>query len=182
MVYGIIDLGSNTIRLSIFKYEDGKIRLLQNKKAIAGLAACVESGGLTEIGISKACFVLNRYKDILKSQNIENYSVFATASLRNINNREIVLNEIKERTGIVPEVLFGDEEARLDFIGVKNSCELSRGVLIDIGGGSTELVLFENGEIKRLTSIPIGALNLQNKSVKGIIATDRELKKMKKII
>ncbi len=229
MVYGIIDLGSNTIRLSIFKYEDGKIRLLQNKKAIAGLAACVEGGGLTEIGISKACFVLNRYKDILKAQNIENYSVFATASLRNINNREIVLNEIKERTGIVPEVLFGDEEARLDFIGVKNSCELSRGVLIDInreivlneikertgivpevlfgdeearldfigvknscelsrgvlidiGGGSTELVLFENGEIKRLTSIPIGALNLQNKSVKGIIATDRELKKMKKII
>ena len=57
MVYGIIDLGSNTIRLSIFKYEDGKIRLLQNKKAIAGLAACVEGGGLTEIGISKACFV-----------------------------------------------------------------------------------------------------------------------------
>lgn len=182
MVYGIIDLGSNTIRLSIFKYEDGKIRLLQNKKAIAGLATCVEGGGLTEIGISKACFVLNRYKDILKAQNIENYSVFATASLRNINNREIVLNEIKERTGIIPEVLFGDEEARLDFIGVKNSCELSRGVLIDIGGGSTELVLFENGEIKRLTSIPIGALNLQNKSVKGIIATDRELKKMKKII
>ena len=182
MVYGIIDLGSNTIRLSIFKYEDGKIRLLQNKKAIAGLAACVEGGGLTEIGISKACFVLNRYKDILKAQNIENYSVFATASLRNINNREIVLNEIKERTGIVPEVLFGDEEARLDFIGVKNSCELSRGVLIDIGGGSTELVLFENGEIKRLASIPIGALNLQNKAVKGIVATDREIKKMKKII
>ena len=182
MVYGIIDLGSNTIRLSIFKYEDGKIRLLQNKKAIAGLAACVEGGGLTEIGISKACFVLNRYKDILKAQNIENYSVFATASLRNINNREIVLNEIKERTGIIPEVLFGDEEARLDFIGVKNSCELSRGVLIDIGGGSTELVLFENGEIKRLASIPIGALNLQNKAVKGIVATDREIKKMKKII
>lgn len=182
MVYGIIDLGSNTIRLSIFKYEDGKIRLLQNKKAIAGLAACVEGGGLTEIGISKACFVLNRYKDILKAQNIENYSVFATASLRNINNREIVLNEIKERTGIVPEILFGDEEARLDFIGVKNVSELIRGVLIDIGGGSTELVLFENGEIKRLASIPIGALNLQNKGVKGLVATDREIKKMRKII
>ena len=45
-----------------------------------------------------------------------------------------------------------------------------------------ELVLFENGEIKRLASIPIGALNLQNKAVKGIAATDREIKKMKKII
>lgn len=182
MIYGVIDLGSNTIRLSVFKYEEGRIKLLQNKKAIAGLASCIEDGGLTEIGISRACFVLNKYKNILAEQNIENYSVFATASLRNINNREIVLNEIKERTGIVPEILFGDEEARLDFIGVKNVSELTRGVLIDIGGGSTELVLFENGEIKRLASIPIGALNLQNKGVKGLVATDREIKKMRKII
>ena len=74
------------------------------------------------------------------------------------------------------------QEAKLDFIGVKNGSELTRGVLIDIGGGSTELVLFENGEIKRLASIPIGALNLQNKSTKGIIPTDREIRKMRKII
>lgn len=182
MIYGVIDLGSNTIRLSVFKYEDGKIKLVQNKKAIAGLASCIQDGGLTEAGVSKACSVLNRYKAILAEQNIEKFSIFATASLRNINNREIVLNEIKERTGLVPEILFGDEEARLDFIGVKNVSELTRGVLIDIGGGSTELVLFENGEIKRLTSIPTGALNLQIKAVKGIVATDREIKKMRKII
>ena len=182
MDYGVIDLGSNTIRLSVFRYEEGKIRLVQNKKTIAGLASCIKDGGLTEIGIVRACMALNRYKAILEEQKIEKYSVFATASLRNINNREIVLNEIKERTGIVPEILFGDEEARLDFIGVKNGSELTRGVLIDIGGGSTELVLFENGEIKRLASIPIGALNLQNKSTKGIIPTDREIRKMRKII
>ena len=182
MDYGVIDLGSNTIRLSVFRYEEGKIRLVQTKKTIAGLASCIKDGGLTEIGVVRACMALNRYKAILEEQKIEKYSVFATASLRNINNREIVLNEIKERTGIVPEILFGDEEARLDFIGVKNGSELTRGVLIDIGGGSTELVLFENGEIKRLASIPIGALNLQNKSTKGIIPTDREIRKMRKII
>lgn len=182
MDYGVIDLGSNTIRLSVFRYEEGKIRLVQNKKTIAGLASCIKDGGLTEIGVVRACMALNRYKAILEEQKIKKYSVFATASLRNINNREIVLNEIKERTGIVPEILFGDEEARLDFIGVKNGSELTRGVLIDIGGGSTELVLFENGEIKRLASIPIGALNLQNKSTKGIIPTDREIRKMRKII
>ena len=166
----------------MFKYEEGKIKLVQNKKTIAGLASCIKDGGLTEAGIAKACYALNRYKIILAEQNIENYSVFATASLRNINNREIVLNELKERTGIVPEILFGDEEARLDFIGVKNIFDLTRGVLIDIGGGSTELVLFENGEIKRLTSIPIGALNLQNKSVKGVIPADKDIRRMKKII
>lgn len=182
MVYGVIDLGSNTIRLSVFSFEDGKIKLIQNKKAIAGLASCIENGGLTEKGILKACSVLNKYKGILADLKVENFSVFATASLRNINNREIVLNEIKERTGLKPEILFGDEEARLDFIGVKNDCELEKGIIVDIGGGSTEIVLFENGEIKRLTSIPIGALNLQTKAVSGIVAKEKEIKLMKKVI
>ena len=75
MIYGVIDLGSNTIRLSVFKYEDGKIKLVQNKKTIAGLASCIKDGGLTEVGVSRACFALNRYKTILAEQNIKNYSV-----------------------------------------------------------------------------------------------------------
>ena len=112
MDYGVIDLGSNTIRLSVFRCEEGKIRLVQNKKTIAGLASCIKDGGLTEIGVVRACMALNRYKAILEEQKIEKYSVFATASLRNINNREIVLNEIKERTGIVPEILFGDARSK----------------------------------------------------------------------
>lgn len=182
MVHGVIDLGSNTIRLSVFSFEDNKIKLVQNKKAVVGLASCIENGGLTEEGVLKACAVLNKYKTILEDSKVENFSIFATASLRNINNRELVLNEIRERTGLVPEILFGDEEARLDFIGVKNDYQLEKGVIVDIGGGSTEIVLFENGEIKRLTSIPIGALNLQAKAVNGIVPKEKEIKLMRKVI
>ena len=182
MTYGIIDLGSNTIRLSIFKYNDKNIKLVSNKKIIVGLAAYVKDGGLTSEGIERACLALNKLKETLLNSNIENYSVFATASLRNINNREAVLNIIKEKTELVPEILFGDEEARLDFIGVKNSFALDKGVLVDIGGGSTEIVLFENGEIKRLTSIPLGALNIQNRCTYGIVPEEKEIKKIKKII
>lgn len=182
MVHGVIDLGSNTIRLSVFSFEDNRIKLVQNKKAVVGLASCIENGGLTEEGVLKACAVLNKYKTILEDSKVENFSIFATASLRNINNRELVLNEIRERTGLVPEILFGDEEARLDFIGVKNDYQLEKGVIVDIGGGSTEIVLFENGEIKRLTSIPIGALNLQTKAVNGIVPKEKEIKLMRKVI
>lgn len=182
MIYGVIDLGSNTIRLSVFKYQNNRIKLVQNKKAIVGLASCIKNGGLTEEGVIKTCNVLNLYKTLLAEQGIKEFSIFATASLRNINNKDAVLSQIKEKTGLVPEVLFGDEEARLDFIGVKNSCELNRGILVDIGGGSTEIVLFENGEIKRLTSVPIGALNLQTKVVKGVIPTEKEIKRMKKVL
>ena len=182
MDYGIIDLGSNTIRLSIFKYTDKSIKLITNKKIIVGLAAYVKDGGLTSEGIERACAALNKLKETLVNSNVENYSVFATASLRNINNRETVLNTIKEKTGLTPEILFGDEEARLDFIGLSSSCSLDRGVLVDIGGGSTEIVLFENAEIKRLASIPLGALNIQNRYTYGITPDEKEIKKMKKII
>lgn len=182
MVHGIIDIGSNTVRLSVFEYQNKDIKLLLNKKAVVGLATCVRNGGLTEEGIINTCNVLNKFQKILKDSQIDNFSVFATASLRNINNSDYVLNSIFERTGIRPEILFGDEEARLDFIAIKNNFDLNKGIIADIGGGSTEIVLFENAEIKRLDSIPIGALNLQNKAVKEIIADHHSIKKMKKLI
>lgn len=182
MIYGVIDLGSNTIRLSIFKYDGLKVKLLSNKKAIVGLAACIENGKLTEEGVNKTCNVLNKYKEVLESSPAKAFSVFATASLRNIQNRDEVIEEIKNRTGMEPEILFGEEEARLGFLAVKSDYYLDNGVMVDIGGGSTEIVVFEGGEIKNITSIPIGALNLQNKNVPGIIAKEKDIKRMRKII
>lgn len=182
MVYGIIDLGSNTIRLSIFKYDGTKIKLLTNKKVIVGLAACTENGILTEEGISKTCKVLNKYKIILQNSPAKAFSLFATASLRNIKNRAEVAEQIRLRTGMEPEIIQGEEEAMLGFVAVKHNYAVEDGVVADIGGGSTELVVFENRQIKHLTSIPIGSLNLQNKNVKDIAATAKEILKMRKII
>ncbi len=182
MVYGIIDIGSNTIRLSIFKYDGERLKLVSNKKEIVGLALCVENGKLTEKGIEKTCEILNKYRESLENSKVKVYSVFATASLRNIKNKDEVLLEIKKRTGMEPEILFGEEEARLGFLAVKNEYSVSNGIVIDIGGGSTEIVVFEEGEIRELTSIPIGALNLQDRNVPGIIAKEKDIKRMRRIV
>ena len=184
MEYGIIDIGSNTIRLSIFKYNEtaNTVKLITNKKVIVGLTGYVKKGQLSALGITKLCRTLQKLKISLENFEIKNYSVFATASLRNISNTEEVLREIEKTTGMQPEIIVGEEEARLDFIGAKSGMNLERGILVDIGGGSTEIVLFNNGEIERLTSIPIGALNLQNKVVKHIVPEEKEIKKMRKII
>ena len=83
MIYGIIYLGSNTITLlNNSKYNDGKIKLLSNKKEIVGLALCVENGRLTEKGIEKTCEILNKYRESLENAQVKVYSVFATASLK----------------------------------------------------------------------------------------------------
>ena len=182
MIYGVIDLGSNTIRLSIFKYDGERLKLISNKKEIVGLALCIENGKLTEKGVEKTCEILNKYRESLENSKVKVYSVFATASLRNIKNKDEVLAEIRERTGMEPEILFGEEEARLGFLAVKNEYPLNSGIVVDIGGGSTEIVVFEDGEIRDLTSIPIGALNLQDKNVSGLVAKEKDIKRMRRLI
>ena len=87
-MYGVIDIGSNTIRLCIYEAAGGDINLLFNNKNTAGLAGYVKNGALTQKGIKKACSVLKQYKATVKNLPVEKLFVFATASLRNITNTD----------------------------------------------------------------------------------------------
>ena len=141
MIYGIVDVGSNTIRLSIYKYENNKVVLLLNKKTMAGLAGYVKDGELSKAGIKRACEVLKAYKEIVENFQIKNVFVFATASLRNVSNTDEAVLRIKEETGFNTEIILGENEAIYDFIGASQVVDISDGILIDIGGESTELVI-----------------------------------------
>ena len=179
MIYGIVDLGSNTIRLSIYKYEDKTMKLLLSKKSIAGLLGYIEDGALSPKGIAKACSVLRNFRDILDNFGICNYYVFATASLRSISNTDEVLNAITEASGFQVELLSGEEEATLDFYGATRTIDITSGLLIDIGGGSTELVCFEDRVISDAVSLPIGSLNLSLRHVRSVIPKEDAYKKIK---
>ena len=100
MNYGIVDLGSNSIRLSIYEVQDGQPRLLINKKEMAGLAGYVSGGILEETGIERACAALESFHEILGHFGIKEMHAFATASLRNIENRSEAVAEIARRTGV----------------------------------------------------------------------------------
>ena len=125
-----------------------------------GLAGYIENGVLTEEGMYRAADTIGAFIGVLSKFQIQNVSVFATASLRNAINQEEAVRFIEERTGHRVEVISGDEEARLDFIGATQFLSVQDGVLVDIGGGSTEVVLFAGGRISNLTSIPMGSLNM----------------------
>lgn len=174
MIYGIVDVGSNTIRLSIYKYEDNKVVLLLNKKTMAGLAGYVKDGELSKAGIKRACEVLKVYKEIVENFQIKNVFVFATASLRNISNTDEAVLRIKEETGFNTEIILGENEAIYDFIGASQVVDISDGILIDIGGGSTELVMYKNKEIIKAYSIPLGSLSMYSKYVSNLIPTEDE--------
>lgn len=182
MVCGIVDLGSNTIRLSVYKCEDAGSTLLMNRKVMAGLAGYVEGGELAQRGVQAACQVLSSYQALLKNLEVEEIHVFATASLRNISNTQQVTREIFRRTGLKIDVLSGQEEARLSFLGAMRGMEHSSGLLMDLGGGSTELVWYENGTILSSCSMPVGSLNLFERYVSGLHPTGAERKAIRAVV
>ncbi|WMJ87294.1 Ppx/GppA phosphatase family protein [Anaerocolumna sp. MB42-C2] len=184
MICAIIDLGSNTIRLCVYEYNESQMKSLLEKKAMAGLANYIKNEKLSNSGVERACEILKEFSDILKNFQVkkENTHIFATASLRNIVNTKEVIGIIKENTGFEVELLSGEEEATLDFIGATKSVSSDNGILVDIGGGSTELVPFADKKIQAATSMPIGSLNLYVKYVKKIIPKKDEREIIKQAV
>ena len=182
MLYGIIDVGSNTIRLNIYSYNDQKVQSLLHKKTMAGLAGYVTDGYLSENGIKIACHALNDYKNILLNFNINNICAFATASLRNIINTDEVVRNIFEKTGLSIDVIPGEEEAKLGYHGAAVHSSIDTGLFIDIGGGSTELVSFENRQITRAVSLPIGSLSMYSKHVKKLFPKKAEIEEIRQTV
>ena len=175
--YAIVDLGSNTIRLSVYeKKAENDFHLLFSEKETAGLASYIEKGVLSPQGISRACEALENFQHLLRLFGMEEMHVFATASLRNICNTKEAVEEIQQRTGLKIDVISGEQEARLGYYGALASSHLKQGVLFDIGGGSTELVAFSHGEILSAQSLAIGSLNLFRENVSGIWPKDSEIK------
>ena len=176
MICGIIDLGSNTIRLSIYQCENGRGKLLTNRKVMAGLAGYVVDGELSRAGIQVACQTLEEYKALMGNLGFENLRVFATASLRNVSNTAEAVSQIQAATGLEVDVISGTEEARLSFLGAVHGQGPEEGLLIDLGGGSTELVKYQDREILSSCSLSLGSLSLYSRFVSRLHPTKPERK------
>lgn len=181
-MYAVIDIGSNTIRLVLYKIEQNQIKSLLNKKSPAGLAGYLNKDRcLKKSGIRKAVSVLSEFREILDHMTIQEVFPFATASLRNINNAPEVLEAIKENCGFDVRILSGEEEAIFDYYGALQVMDMEHGLLTDIGGGSTELVFYRQHAIQTATSLPMGSLNLYQQYVKNhLIARKSELQQIQK--
>lgn len=182
MIYGIADVGSNTVRLSIYKCEGGEIRLLMNRKVMAGLAGYVRHGALTPEGIEVACQTLQGYRSLMDNLELSDLRVFATASLRNISNTEEAVGAVMAATGLRVDVLTGREEAELSFRGAIQNAGLYTGLLVDLGGGSTELVSYRNRAIQSACSLSVGSLSLFSKYVSKLHPTKEERRAIRRAV
>jgi len=195
-LYGIIDIGSNNIRLVIYKTDESKILTVINTKINASLAGYINADRkLTRKGIRKAAESINSLNHIADNFNLDQLYVFATAVLHNITNRDEAVQAIEDATGLHVVVLSGAEKAVFGYYGLANEyrdridsidhdaqARLQSGLIIDIGGSSTEIVFYEQDKIRWARSIPIGSLNLFRRYVNDIVPDLKELTAIKKAV
>lgn len=182
MKYALIDMGSNSIRLTVYDLDKTNFKILFKEKVMAGLAGYVEDGVLTQEGMDCACQSLQTFQHTLERLHIENLAVFATASLRNVANTSQAVEYIRLTTGISVEVLSGEMEAECGFYGASGDVQVDDGLFVDIGGASAELALFAEGKLQKAGSVPVGSLKLYRDCVKKIMPGKESRQRIEKTI
>ena len=182
MIAAVIDIGSNTMRMSVYKIEGQKFTVLLSKKETAGLVNYITEGEMSEEGIGVLIDVLQQFCSSLEEISVNSINAFATASLRNVANSEQVLARIFHAVGLKVELLSGEEEAILSFSGAVHASPFADGCLFDLGGGSTEVVAFRQRKPYYAKSMNIGCLNLYKRYVKKIWPKKLEIEEMKLFI
>jgi len=178
-----IDIGSNSIRQIIADVSPtGTIRVVDEMKAAPRLGAGIhETGELSREAGDAAIEALGRMEALARQLGARRTRAVATSAVRDAGNSEDWLARVRLETGLDVEVLDGDDEARLSFRSAQAHFDLGigRAAVIDVGGGSLELVLSADGLVERLISLPFGAIRLTEKYfAKGI--TPRSMRKLRR--
>ncbi|MCM3571490.1 Ppx/GppA family phosphatase [Neobacillus mesonae] len=174
---GVIDIGSNTIRLVLFKRNPSgrNFNEIENIKVPARLRSYIdEDYSLNQEGIQILIDALQDFKKIIHHEGIRDITCVATAAIRQAANQEDILRMVKDKTGIVISLLSGYEEAYYGYVSVIHSTNIKEGITIDVGGGSTEVTYFRDRKLIHSHSFPFGALSLKLQFVKGNIPTEQE--------
>lgn len=163
--FAIIDLGSNSVRMNINAIEkDGSWSTLRKLRATVRLSEGMSSDNfLKENAINRVIDALCDFCDKAKEYKCVSIAAVATAALRNAANKELFLTRVKEKTGIDFEIISGEQEAFYSFLAVRETVGIENGVIYDTGGGSTEIMLVKDGEIKHCVSLPLGAVIMTEK-------------------
>src|SRR5437763_5227513 len=167
-----IDLGTNSTRLLVADIEDGRISEVERETRITRLGEGVdERRRLLPVPIARVRNVLSDYRRTIEELEAERILAVGTSAIRDADNGEAFLGEVEWSYGFPTRLLSGDEEAEITLRGVATGEELHEGlVVIDVGGGSTELI-----QVERRLSLDIGSVRLTEQFLHSDPPTDDEL-------
>lgn len=178
MNYAIVDTGSNTIRMSVYEVTEKHIKEVFTEAIFANLAGHIVDNRITDEGINVCCDALVTHRETAKKYEAR-FFAFATAAIRNAENSKEAVEKFFRKTGINMEILSGDDEGILSFSGAYDDFGVPSGVMADVGGGSSEVLVFSDGKIKSVCSVPWGSLKAYKNFVSGDIPTEEEVNNIK---
>ena len=158
---GVVDIGSNTVRLVVYDIASHLPVPMFNEKASCRLGAGLpETGVLNPDGVEQAVVSIDRFVRLSRAMSLDALSLVATAAVRDATDGPDFVARIQDVCGVDVEVLSGAEEAELAAIGVMNGVPDASGLVCDLGGGSLDLVHVDKGKCLRQNSMPFGHLRL----------------------
>jgi exopolyphosphatase/guanosine-5'-triphosphate,3'-diphosphate pyrophosphatase len=175
--FGVIDLGSNSARLSVWQInEDSSVKQVLKLKEMVRLSEGMgEDRVLQEPAMVRTIQALVGFKKQYEGLHDLTLEAYATAATRMAANQKEFLKRVKKAVGIDIKVIPGTKEAELDFLGVINTLPIQNALIMDTGGASTELILVQNRKLQHLISIPFGSVNLSERYLHGDTVSAAEL-------
>jgi len=170
-VFAAIDVGSYELSMKIFEISPKvKIREIDHIRYRLDLGTeTYTTGKLSQEKMGELCRILSEFASIMKAYKVSDYKAYGTSAIREMKNRVIVLEQIKQRTGIHIDVLSNSEQRFLDYKSVASKGEKFNGLIsqgtaiIDIGGGSIQVSLFDKSSLVTTQNINLGILRIRER-------------------
>jgi exopolyphosphatase/guanosine-5'-triphosphate,3'-diphosphate pyrophosphatase len=177
-----VDMGTNSIRLLVAEERDGDVVELARDLVITRLGEGVDrTGHIDPRALRRTTDVMERYARRARALGVERIRVGATSAVRDATDRRLFEAAFARITGEAPEVLTGEEEARLSFLGATTGLEVQRPVLVfDIGGGSTEVILGDEG-VTAAVSVDVGSVRLTERVGPADPPTEEDVGQMRRL-
>jgi exopolyphosphatase / guanosine-5'-triphosphate,3'-diphosphate pyrophosphatase len=189
MILAGIDIGTNSLRLLIADSGPGYFRKVISDREMTRLGQELDRCGvLAPEAMERALEALVAFHKSIQRQGAYHISAIGTSALRRAKNASVFIDRVQKQTGIVVRIISGEEEARLTLLGVEQSLatpngmssdDLKRTFVLDIGGGSTEIILTTPDKNPAIASLSLGAVYLHDQFIKHDPPTPEELARLR---
>ena len=175
-----IDVGTNSARLLVADVADGRVAPVERRSTVTRLGRGVDlSGRLSAEAIEDACAAIGEYVEAVDELDVEAVDAIATSAVRDAGNGDAFIAELRERFALSARILDGEEEARLTYLGASSETAPTVPTLvIDIGGGSTELIVGQGEQIEFHASLQAGVVRHTERHISSDPPTAIELEEL----
>jgi exopolyphosphatase/guanosine-5'-triphosphate,3'-diphosphate pyrophosphatase len=192
MILAGIDIGTNTIRLLVTETSDTTHLELYSGRTITRLGQDLDRAGiLSPEAQERTLKAIEIFSHVIDRHSVGSIAAVGTSALRNSANAEEFITAVRKRTGIEVTVISGEEEAKLTLLGVRRALAqanmgdddpLASALVMDIGGGSTELIVTDQGSVRSMKSIPLGAVYLTERFLMNDPPVKEQMDSLRKVV